>query len=419
MFMMRTKLQISAAKTGVGLDEQWVVLFAIAVVIFAAVLWASRSRPEKTDFSVTYIGAKIVHDGNASKLYDLAEQKNIRTVLLHDSSPLIFEHPPFEALLLSPLAALPYRTAYLTWGFINGLIWLGLPYLVRPYAPVPKDPLGYRLLWLLFAPLGIALYQGQSSLVVLLLYALTFVSLKNNQDFKAGGYLGLGLFKFQFVIPLAAILVLQRKWKFVAGFLSAAALLGVLSLIAVGWQGLGSYIHLLTAIAGNPDKVSYGAAIDMATVDGFVHALLRNTLNQTGSRILTATISVLLILLAASAWHKKEGLDRESDKFDLVFAAAVVISLVTGMHMFTHDLSPLMLAMLLVLAHFPGEGRTALRLALGGTLTLFWIAPLYFALIKWHCMYLMFPLLLMLWGLGLKLSESEKLITARGHHAPA
>ena len=60
----------------------------------------------------------------------------------------------------------------------------------------PVDTLGYLLLWLLFAPLGVTLYQGQSSLFLFLLYALAFISLKRGEELRAGLYLGVGLFKF-------------------------------------------------------------------------------------------------------------------------------------------------------------------------------------------------------------------------------
>src|SRR5205085_1828607 len=146
---------------------------------------------EKTDFSVTYIGAYILHHGNAPLLYDLGEQVRLRKTLYTRAEPLIFEHPPFEALILSPLAALPYRTAYLVWGLFNVAILLVLPYLIRPFAPFPKDMLGYLALWFLFAPLGVALYQGQSSIFLLLLYTLTFIGLKQGNDFRAGLLLGL------------------------------------------------------------------------------------------------------------------------------------------------------------------------------------------------------------------------------------
>ena len=91
-----------------------------------------------------------------------------------------------------------------------------------------------------------------------------------------------------------------------------------------------------------------------------------------------------------------------------MFAAALAVSLVTGLHMFTHDFSPLMLALLLVGAHFPGRNRPALRLALGITLVLFWIPPLYFALVAWHSLYLMSPVLIVFGLSALKLARDQR-----------
>jgi hypothetical protein len=373
--------------------DKVVARLAFAVLLVAAVLWADRPPAmEKTDFSVTYIGSRMVYLGQGPKLYDLGEQQKLKRLLLPDAEPLIYEHPPFEALLLAPLGALPYQTAYLVWGLINVAIWLMLPSLLRPYAPAPRDDLGYLVLWLLFAPLGIALYQGQSSLLLLLLYAVTFIQLRDNHEVTAGLVLGFGLFKFQFVLPFVLIFLLRRRWKFVAGFTAMAGGLGVLSYIAVGWQGMLSYFKLLSAISNHPVNASYGAATDMATLQGFVHAVLRNSADAMTIRVIVALVSAFLICLVAWRWSRGE--QENSNSADLMFAAAIVVSLVTGFHMFAHDLSPMLLAMLLVMANLPRQGNRGLRVTLQATLVLLWIPPLYFVLLAWHCVYLWVPVLI-------------------------
>src|SRR5260370_37064424 len=65
-----------------------------------------------------------------------------------------------------------------------------------------------------------------------------------------------------------------------------------------------------------------------------------------------------------------------------------------------------MLAMLLVAGHFPGRSQALLRLILGTTLVMFWIPPLYLALLAWHCVYLWFPVLMAFMIGTLKLAES-------------
>src|SRR6266566_6258082 len=178
-------------KVEFGVNELKLVFLAIVVLVFSAVFWTASGRNlEKIDFSVTYLGARMVHQGQGANLYDLTEQVKLRSALYQHPNPLIYEHPPFEALLLSPLGALPYKTAYLIWGSINAMLWLVLPYVLRQYAAVPEDGLAYLALWFIFAPLGVALYQGQSSIILLLVYTLTFINLKGRRDLLAGAFLG-------------------------------------------------------------------------------------------------------------------------------------------------------------------------------------------------------------------------------------
>jgi hypothetical protein len=415
-----TQHALPTRKIDIGFNENTLALLGAAVLLLGAVLWTVRGPlTEKTDFSVTYVGAWMVHNGQGSTVYDLGEQRKVRDSLFAHPNPLIYEHPPFEALLLAPLAALPYRTAYLIWGLANALIWLVLPYIVRPYAPVPNDTLGYLTLWFLFTPLGVTLYQGQSSLLLLLLYLITFINLKRGSDVTAGLCLGLGLFKFQFVLPFVLIFFLRRKWRFLAGFLLTATVLGLLSLIAVGWQGVLRYIQLLLKVGSNPGNLSYGSAPDMGTLQGLIYAILGHRVSAGVVNSIVAAISMVLILFTAWCWRQRDR-RRADTSFDLMFAGALAVSLVTGLHMHTHDFSPLLLALFLVAAHFPGRDRLALRLALGITLVLFWIPPLYFALVAWHGLYLMSPVLIVfaLSALQLARSATEGRLTGEARVLP-
>ncbi len=390
----------SDEKTSSGSVEKVLISLGAAVILLSAVLWtANGPRLEKIDFSVTYLGARMVHDGHGAQLYDLAEQIKLRSQVYRNPNPLIYEHPPFEAFLFAPLAALSYKNAYLIWGSLNALIWLRLPYLLRPYAPAPRDELAYVALWFIFAPLGVALFQGQSSLILLLFYVLTFICWKKRQDVLAGAFLGLGLFKFQFVIPFTLIFLLRRKWRFMAGFAVSATVLGVLSFAAVGWQGCLSYVHLLLNIGSNPQNVSYGSAVDMPTLHGFVYAILGRVAGVKSMGIVIAAGSIFFIVFTAVQWEQAER--KGNWNVDLAFSAAVVVSLMTGLHMFTHDFSPLILALLIALAHFPDRTHRALRWILRVSIALFFFPPIYFMLVAWHGMYLMFSVMAVLWwGMG-------------------
>src|SRR5947199_2283164 len=197
--MLNSGAPYSAPRFRLGFNDGTLSLLAAGIVLVGAVVWSSQQTSvEKTDCALTYMGATLVHSGQGAQLYNTELQEQSLHLLFNNPNPLFFEHPPFEALLFSPLAALPFRVAYLVWGLLNATVWLLLIILLRPYLPSPNDAVGYVCLWLIFAPLVVALYQGQSSIILLALFAIAFVQLKIQKQLSAGLALGLGLFKFQF-----------------------------------------------------------------------------------------------------------------------------------------------------------------------------------------------------------------------------
>lgn len=374
--------------------EHTLGLLAVAIILVGAVLWSARgSHPEKTDFSITYVGAYIVHNGMSSRLYDLTFQRQIRDSLFQHPNPLVFEHPPFEALLLSPLAALPFRAAYMIWGFANVVVWLLLMIALRSHLPWPHDELAYFALWLLFAPLGESLFQGQSSLLVLAFFSMAFIQLNRANDFAAGLAIGLALLKLQFALPFALIMLFRLRWRFLGGFACTAALLAALSLATVGWSGAINYVHFLLTVGNNPQSLSFGSAVDMPTIHGFMFALFGNLLGHRALTVNVALLSIALLWFVARRWKAVNSADANN----LMFAAAVTACLLASSHMFTHDFSPLILALFIVgeiLSHRENKTGPALRMAAISTLVVFWTFPVYFVCVARHCMYLMCPVLL-------------------------
>jgi hypothetical protein len=387
--------------------EGALALCGIAVLLVAVVLATGRgSFAEKTDFSCVYTGARIVYQGDGPKLYSPEEQGRLRISLFDHPNPHICEHTAYEAVLLTPLAALSYRSAYIAWGLLNVCVWLLLPCLLRPYAAYPKNTVGYFATWILFAPLGVALFQGQVSIVLLLVFTMVFINLQRGNEVQAGLCLALGLLKFQMILPFAFIFLLRRRWKFLSGFLFTGALLGLVSLITIGWQGVLSYVHLLFAIAHNPGSAAYGAAADMPTIRGFVYGLFRDRISLHVLGGVVAALSLTMLVFTAWRWHK-EDLKGPKGSQDVMFAGALAVSLLAGFHVLSHDLSPLMLSLLLVAKHYPDRSSSILRWTLAATLGFFWFPPLYFGLLVTHHLYLICPVLMIFALLAFRLAGNS------------
>ena len=377
-----------------GLNDGTFGLLALAFFLLGVVMWSALGpNVEKTDFSLTYVGAKLVHDGMAHDLYNIEQQQKLRDSLFRRPSPLFFEHPPFEALILSPLGGLSYTTAYRTWGILNAAILWCLVLFLRPHLPWPGEHLGYICLWVLFAPVIVSLYQGQSSLLVLASYSLAYLFLKIRKDALAGLALGIGLFRFQFVAPFALIFLFRRQWRVLLGLVASALFFALLSFLTVGWTGIATYIRFVLTIASNPQNESYGSAVDMPTIHGLVYAMLGRAMNHVGLNVIVVLLSLGLLGWVARRWRAAVGRST-----DLMFATSVAASLVSGSHMFTHDFSPLVVAMFLAAANVSGASVTPrgsrYRFVIWIVLAILWAFPVYFLLVASHRMYLLCPVLL-------------------------
>src|SRR5262249_55572005 len=148
------------------------------------------------------------------------------------------------------------------------------------------------------------------------------------------------------------------------------------------------YVHFLLSVGSNPHNVSYGSVLDMPTLHGFAYALLGHVVAGKVLILIVAVCSISLILFTAIRWNRSE---RACESADVVFAAAVVVSLMTGLHMFTHDFSPLMLALLISMRHL--SMSTDRHWVSRMLILLFFVPPVYFSLVATHRMFLMFPMM--------------------------
>jgi hypothetical protein len=385
--------------TQAGPAETRLALAFILVLLAAVVLLNAKLFGNIThDFVVLYTGASIMHQGNGPRLYDLSEQAKVQAnllvgkpclncdrntqadwaraqaALLKGKPLLVDNHPPFEALLFAPLAAFSYGRAYVIWGAINIAIWLLFVHLIRPYLTFPTQTFQYVVLCFAFFPLWAALMQGQTSLLVLLAFTLTFICLKRRRDFKAGLCLGLGLFKFPIVLPFALICLLRRKWKLIAGFACAGSILAAFSLVAIGPAGVRSYVCLLLDQAKHPNTREYGIRPGcMANVRALLTAILPRAFPRHSVDLAAAILSGFLILGMAWAWDR---LERHPGRpFDLAFASALAISEVTAFHTLIHDLSPTLLAILLAIGVYAWPKKSSWRHALTATLVALYVLP--------------------------------------------
>ncbi|HKW26226.1 MAG TPA: glycosyltransferase family 87 protein [Terriglobales bacterium] len=297
------------------------------------------------DFTAFYAAGKCVQRGQGSQLYSMQTQARIQQEFASGvkirNGPLPFTHPPFEAALFVPLVFLSYSAAYWVWNAVSLVALAVFLLLLRPNVPKLRGwsetlPL---LCGLAFFPVFVCLLQGQDSLLLLLLFGLAFVALKNGRGFVAGICLGLALFRFQLVLPVMAVLLLRRRWKTVAGFATTAAALVGISAAVVGWGGLMNYPHQLLQFS----HVQAGAAMNPRIMPNLRGEVVGLAGDGNSVHVLIGVLSLALVVWAASKW-KAGG---QQTQFDLGFGLTLVVAVIVSYHLMAHDLSVLLLPLLL------------------------------------------------------------------------
>ena len=230
---------------------------------------------------------------------------------------------------------------------------------------------------------------------MLLCYSLAWVALLKKSDFYAGAWLGVGLCKYQLVLPFMVAFVLQKRAKVVAGFTAVALILGLISLAAVGWQGILSYPRFLLTWERNPRLQLNGEQPNL-------HGFLVTTLgNSRWVQVVVLGASVLLLAIACYGW--RSAASGEMPSTELAFAANLLMTLLVSYHGYVQDLSLLFLVLLLtldVLIARPPLTTWSRRLVLV-CLAVLLFSPIYLVLIlRFRKLQVLTPVLLMLF-LGL------------------
>jgi hypothetical protein len=169
---------------------------------------------------------------------------------------LPYYYPPWFAAGCAALAPLGYDGAKAAWFFLNLELLLLAGYLLRDAVPgVPRSV--PPVMVPLFALSVVALFVGQTSILMLFLTALAWKLLKRGSDRLAGAMLACLTTKPQLAAPVVLAVLIwgarQRRWGIVTGF--AAALVG-LSLfgaaIVADWP-----IEMLRAAGRTPPPTAY------------------------------------------------------------------------------------------------------------------------------------------------------------------
>ncbi|HEV2387824.1 MAG TPA: glycosyltransferase family 87 protein [Candidatus Acidoferrales bacterium] len=353
---------------------------ALMAVTLARLFWVlgtlARDRRGTLDFAILYTAGAIVRQGMAGNLYDVVLQEKIEDQYSQGGPFLPFDHPPFEALLFAPFALFSYPHALELWAAANLAMLCLLVYLLR--ATSYRLESDEYLTWLgLCLVLVIAvMLLGQDTFLLALVFLLGYLALKGQRDYLAGLAFGLGLFRFEILLPLAFIFLLRRRWRFLAGFSTAGLTAVAVSIGMVGWRGMMAYGRILLKIgaaAGTWGTIAEAAT--MPSLRGLVATLFGRWIP--GPLLFPAVLVGSVALLCWAAWQFQSAAHPEAPSYDLEFALATVAALLASYHLFVHELTPLLVAAFPILGYEGARRREGLAGNRGATALLLLVVLVY------------------------------------------
>ena len=202
------------------------------------------------DFVAFYVGGRLF-ELDRPRLYDLEYQREFRIELLGPAAglpeaELPFVYPPLVAAALSPLSRLPFQQAFVLWTILGLLVSVSsLALLMRASGATGVLPLPLLLLFSFgFVPYSLNTFLGgQSSWLGMAILATVSVAVLRKRDGLAGVIMSFSYYRPPPFFFLLIVLSLARGRRFVLGFVAGAAALVVGTIVLVGADGVGGFLH--------------------------------------------------------------------------------------------------------------------------------------------------------------------------------
>ena len=359
------------------------IVFGFAAYLILTAPTSPKDTGRLLDFSEFYSAAEILRDGLGSRLYDLLLQSEyqLRVAPVH----AFYLRPPFEAVLFIPFTYLSYRAAYSLWIFLCLGILAITAHLIQKNTGILRAMTLYAhgiqadfgllfIVMITFAPTLNCLLIGQDSVLILLIYTLAFISLRNGHEVRAGSLLALGLFKFHLILPFVLIFAIRRRMRFLFGFAAVAAILVMVSVAVCGFGILLAYPKLFI---DSQYKSLLGFQPEYAAnVRGLVYLLSFGRLHGAVSGGLVGLISIYIFWVVTKNWR--------DDQLAFSYSAGVVASFLIGFHAFIYDLALLLLPIALVCGELADTNGLFRHRELSFIALVLFIPPVHFILAQLH-----------------------------------
>ncbi|MDB4766891.1 DUF2029 domain-containing protein [bacterium] len=329
--------------------------FALLIAFPLLLLWGIISSSPNFDFSKVdvvstiplggdylqeYVGGQFINDSAIrDQLYDSEAFK--RQQHLRESVGFAWDenqyfpavYPTLWYAAVSPLSRLEYDLAVHIWATLMAVCLIASFVLLYRFTDVPLPLL---LIFCLSRPVIHSISSGQKGTLLLLIFTLSFLLLKQLKPVRSGVVFALSVFKPHLGVCIGVWMLVSGRWRWAIATLSTVATLVAISIITL--PGLSKdYVNVCL---GFGDYVQSGG-YDLAKSYSLWSSWQMLIPNPTIAKILTLVTS-LTVFIGSLIWLKKI-VKRDPEKTDVAFAAMVLVTAITAPHFYYYDLTMLIL----------------------------------------------------------------------------
>lgn len=341
-----------------------VVLVHAAGTFFYMTIWRTVLAPDfdVNDFKAYYTGALALSEGRTDLLYPEASTLNLG--VLPDQEwvrfavdrgvphPSGYIYPPFLAVVMRPLTALPYHRANQAWFATNCLLFAAALFFLVTWRPGGVDPMaaaGIVFVALNFYPTYRAFQCGQVSLMIFSLVAAAFWLLRRGRDGAAGAVVGLAAAVKLTPAVLVIYFLAARRYRAAVGAAGAGAAALLVSLAGAGWANhvkfAGEILPALSrgaATFANQSLPGFLARVGMDTTMNAFQFIDEPRWLWLLARAGSAAV-LLVSLFLARRLALRGGEDGAAAGFALVVMGSLIASPISWEHHYIQALVPLTL----------------------------------------------------------------------------
>lgn len=285
------------------------------------------------DYALYAAQANVLRSGDAGGIYDLqALQPRLQEIhdrYVHQTTQAIqVPYLPLFAWLFRPFITPEPHIGFILWSILNAVAGLYLAWRAAAFFHDRERPV-VALLVLSSYPVIFALIVGQPILIFACALAHCYLALRAGNDFRAGLYLSLLLFKPQYGALLGPVLILKRRWRAVLGAVVGAVVIIAGSVLVAGVPAVLQYPQVLTGMVG--------FRADFPTTMINWHALilwLFPHVSDPSGMLLEAVLNGLTILLVVFAW--KGPWAPGEQRFPILISVTLVATLLANHHSHQH-----------------------------------------------------------------------------------